>query len=97
MTIACRICGARFSSGIPESLKAQEQVLTAMAQHLGSHPKQATNLGATVAAAQELLATYLLIRLYIDIPPTETDLLETFRQNEESMLELFGVAPRRAD
>jgi len=74
---------------------AQGKVMKTMAEHLLSqHKKQAAALGEDIATLQMLLSTYLLIKHYVNIPPEEKTLLQSFHDNEQSLVNLFGFEPR---
>jgi hypothetical protein len=90
MIIFCKICGHRILSPKPAN-EAQRDVLQQMSNHIGTHQDHAITLAKTVVAASQLLATYLLIKRYVRIPPEEKELLETFRENEESLIQIFGL------
>lgn len=89
MTIFCKICGQSIRSDKPD---AQADVLMQMGAHLHRHQEQSVRLKQSVIIATQLLATYLLIKLHVRIPPEEKELLETFAQNEAELIAIFGLA-----
>ena len=90
MTIHCKLCNCAIKSPDPD-LVAQGKVMKAMAEHLLSeHKKHAADLGKDLATLQMLLGTYLLIKHYVDIPAEEKALLQSFQDNEQSLINLFG-------
>lgn len=90
MTIYCKICGQSIRSDKPD---AQADVLMQMGTHLKQHQEQSIRLKESIVMATQLLATYLLIKLYVRIPPEEKELLETFDQNEAELITIFGLEP----
>jgi hypothetical protein len=88
MTIYCKICGQKFGSDKPD---CQKDVLTQMSNHLGNHQEQAVSLAKAVIQCSQLVATYLLIKRCVRIPPTEKELLQSVRENEACLIEIFGM------
>jgi hypothetical protein len=59
-----------------------------MTQHLGqSHREAATELATAIASAAPLIASYLLVSRYVQIPAGETKLQEIFELNEQTLYE----------
>lgn len=90
MTIYCKICSHKIQSEKPEA-DAQKHVLEQMSKHLSRHPEQASTLAQSILTTSQLLATYMLIQRCVRIPPEEKALQESFDQNEQSLLEIFGL------
>ena len=86
MTISCTLCGHKFHSSLPTT-KAQSHVLEQMTAHLGQkHKQEAQDLASMIAAT----STYLLISLFVEIPPEETELRQNIERNEELLFEILG-------
>lgn len=96
MTIFCRVCQHKFQSLKPGE-EAIPVVLAEMAQHFGTHSKQAAKLKEQVETATQLIATYLLIKQHIKVLPEEKLFLEAYDQNEQMLIELFGLQPNTPD
>lgn len=95
MMIKCRLCGLEIRSHnlLPDS--SESHVMEAMTLHLGkSHPLAAEELAITVTMAPQMIAAYLLISRYVDIPENETMLLNSFHENEQVLLEMFNQVPK---
>lgn len=88
MTIYCKICNRPIRSDKPD---AQADVLMQMGTHLQQHQEQSVRLKQSVLIGTQLLATYLLIKLYVRIPPEEKELIDSFDQNEEELIAIFGL------
>lgn len=88
MTISCNICGQKFTSVRPAA-EQQQDVLVQMTNHLGSHQEQAVSLAKDVRAVTQLMATYLLIKKYVRIPPEETALLANYEEMEDLLADVF--------
>ena len=90
MTISCKLCGHKLHSQLPAT-KAQSHVLEQMTTHLGQkHKQEAQDLASMIAAT----TTYLLISLFVEIPPEETELLENVERNEELLFGILGADPQ---
>jgi hypothetical protein len=91
VTIFCKLCHQPIRSTKPD-LEAQAAVLTEMGNHLGAiHREQAVQLAELLTGVQNLAATYLLIKEYVEIPAEEKALLESFEQNEQTLIEALGL------
>ena len=87
MTIRCSICQHELRSMVAGP-QAQAHVVEQMTKHLmEQHKPEAAELAMIVAAT----STYLLLRRYVDIPPQETELLNTFERNEQSIFEILEL------
>lgn len=92
MTIFCKICGQKLNSTRPDA-EQQKDVLTQMSNHIGSHQEQAVTLAKSIVQGSQLLATYLLLKKYVRIPPEEKELQISFQENEKILIEIFGLEP----
>ena len=91
MTLTCKICKFCVRSSLKAAVREggpEADVLSRMAQHLGSmHKDHAANLAATAMTLQSLASTFLLFQ-YAEIPAEEGGLRESYRQNR---LYLFAI------
>jgi hypothetical protein len=83
---------------VKPDLAAQGELMEAMTDHLVSaHHKHASQLAKDMATLHMLLGTYLLIKHYVRIPAEEKALLQSFQDNEQSLIDLFGFQPQAID
>lgn len=88
MTIFCRICDRAIHSTKPD---AQADVLVQMTNHLKTHEQQSIRLKESIMLATQLMAVYLMVKLYVKIPDEEKELLQSFTENEEQLIAIFGL------
>lgn len=98
MTILCKLCRGEISSDLPAEQLPIKHVMETMSSHLvASHNKAAAELATEVTLASTLIASYLLISRYVDIPAGETELLKTLDETEDTLLEIMNVEMRSAN
>ena len=68
-------------------------MLIQMSNHMSHHQEQAVSLAQSIEACRFLVATYLLIKKYVRIPPEEKEMLANFQANEAILIEIFGLEP----
>lgn len=97
MTIYCRLCNQRVESkkDLAPGTSEESDCLQSLSRHLVSrHPKQALELKDELKDLDSLpllIATYLLIKHFANIPPESDSLQRHFEENEQLLLEMFGV------
>lgn len=94
MTIYCRLCNCKIDSrkDLPAGKSEESDCLESLSRHLVSrHPKQALELKDDLDSLPLLLATYLLIKNFTNIPPESDSLQRHFEQNEQLLLDMFGA------
>ena len=94
MKIYCRLCNYEVNSrkDLPSGKSAESDCLESLSRHLVSrHPKQALELKDDLDSLPLLIATYLLIKHFANIPPESDSLQRHFETNEQLLLEMFGV------
>jgi hypothetical protein len=96
MTIFCKLCGHKIQSGQPPD-EAQKDVLQQMTNHIQQHQDHAQRLAKTIMTASQLIATYMLIKKFVRIPPEEKQLLQSFDDAENCLLDMVGIEPEPAD
>lgn len=92
MTIHCKLCGHTIQPRGPDATAAG---MEEMVRHLLSHHnRDAAALKQDIDTLHVLLASYLLIKNYVRIPPQETELQKHFGDLEQSLVNLFAFEPR---
>lgn len=91
MTIICQICRGTITA--PAGDQAQAEIMKLAATHLGTiHQAYMQELGGVLQTAQGLITTYLLLK-YMNVPGTETDLLESHAKSKNAILEILEFQP----
>lgn len=94
MTIYCQLCKHQINSrhDLPSDKSPESDCLESLSRHLVSrHPKQAAELKNDIDSLPLLLATYLLIKYFANIPPESASLQKHFEENEAILLAMFGA------
>lgn len=94
MKIYCRLCNYEVNSkkDLPPSKSEEADCLESLSKHLVSrHPKQALELKNDLDSLPPLIATYMLIKYFANIPPESDSLQRHFEQNEQLLLDMFGA------
>lgn len=89
MTIFCKLCRQQINSHLSAE-EAIKDIMATMSSHLVvAHNKSAVELATEVALASSLIASYLLISRYVQIPASETELVGTFEETEDTLLQMM--------
>lgn len=91
MTVRCKLCKCAIKSIGPPTDNETAQVMELMTRHLVSrHRDKALTLKQDAETLFLLLTTYLMVARFVDVPPTETVLLQTIEAATQSLVSLFA-------
>lgn len=92
MTVFCKICRNAISAPAGNQ-PSVEEIMKQASMHLGTaHAGYMQEFGQALQTAFALFTTYLVFH-YVNVPASESDLLEAHAKNKQAILDLLEFQP----